>query len=154
MNPQDEQKLERVVTQALRDLPPRRAPGSLATRVQAEIARRAALPWWRKSFVHWPLAARAVFVVASAALVQLLFTAAGWISAGTASTQLKTAFASELEWLRLTRALVDSATQSAEAVLGAISPLWLYGGLATVVALYVALFGLGAAAYRTLYANR
>jgi hypothetical protein len=37
--------------------------------------------------------------------------------------------------------------------LGSIPPLWLYGGAATIVALYLALFGLGAATYRTLTAS-
>jgi hypothetical protein len=32
-----------------------------------------------------------------------------------------------------------------------IPPLWLYGSLAIGIFLYVTLFGLGAAAYRTLY---
>ena len=34
----------------------------------AELARRAALPWWRKSFAHWPMAARAAFVVLGAGI--------------------------------------------------------------------------------------
>jgi len=35
----------------------------------------------------------------------------------------------------------------------AIPPLWLSGGLAVSAALYSVLFGLGIAAYRTLYLN-
>jgi hypothetical protein len=48
----------------------------------------------------------------------------------------------------------ETIVHSATAVVGSISPLWLYGGAALVVGMYVALFGLGAAAYRTLYASR
>ncbi len=154
MNPQDQQKLEHLVTSALRDLPSRRAPRDLESRVLAEISRRAALPWWRKSFAHWPLAARGLFISFSTAIIFLLVSASGWISAGSATNQLRTAFATELHWLRVARALFESGSRSAEAILGSISPLWLYGAAATVVALYIALFGLGAAAYRTLYANR
>jgi hypothetical protein len=36
-------------------------------------------------------------------------------------------------------------------LLRVIPPLWLYGGLSLGILLYVVLFGLGAAAYRTLY---
>ena len=39
------------------------------------------------------------------------------------------------------------------ASIASIPPLWLYGGLAFVAALYATFFGLGAAAYRTLYRN-
>jgi hypothetical protein len=36
-------------------------------------------------------------------------------------------------------------------LVGAIPTTWLYGGIAAGAMLYVILFGLGAAAYRTLY---
>jgi hypothetical protein len=35
-----------------------------------------------------------------------------------------------------------------------IPSLWLYGGLAFVVTMYAAFFGLGAAAYRSFFAQR
>ncbi len=38
-------------------------------------------------------------------------------------------------------------------IVRAVPPEWLYAGLAVSAALYAALFGLGAAAYRTLYLN-
>ncbi len=154
MNPQDEKNLERLIDQAVRDLPPRRAPSSLESRVQAEIARRAALPWWRKSFVHWPVAARGAFVVVSAVMAKAALMALVWVRSGVDAAQVKAAFAPELHALQVGRHLLDSAGEFGRVVLGSIPPLWLYGGAAAIVALYVALFGLGAAAYRTLYATR
>ena len=50
----------------LRNLPDRKAPAGLEARVLAEISRRAALPWWRKSFAHWPVAVRLGFLILSA----------------------------------------------------------------------------------------
>ena len=154
MKPHEQEKLERLVSNALRDLPSRRAPSSLEMRVQAEIARRAALPWWRKSFAYWPAAARATFVAASVGAVALVFVAFSHVTSTVNTTAVQNTFATDLHWIQVARSLLDTIIQSAAAVIGSISPIWLYGGAATIAALYVALFGLGAAAYRTLYASR
>ena len=63
--------LERLLDRALHELPSRRAPPTLESRVIRELDRRAALPWWRRSFAHWPLLARAGFLVIGAALIRL-----------------------------------------------------------------------------------
>lgn len=154
MNPQDEKNLERLINDVVRDLPHRHAPSSLESRVQAEIARRAALPWWHKSFAHWPIAVRGAFVVGSAAVAKLVLMALVWARNGIDTAQFKAAYAPELRGLDVARRLVDSASDFVHVVVGSIPPIWLYGGLAAFAALYVALFGLGAAAYRTLYASR
>lgn len=154
MNPQEQQKLERLVNNALRDLPARRAPSSLELRVKAEISRRAALPWWRKSFAYWPAPARGAFVTVSIAVVALAFFGLSKLSGSGALQPVQSRIATDLHWVQVARALLDTATHAAEAIIGSISPLWLYGGAAVVVCLYLALFGLGAAAYRTLYSAR
>ena len=51
MNPDE---LERFIHQTLRALPDRKAPGTLEARVLAEVERRAAIPWWHKSWSYWP----------------------------------------------------------------------------------------------------
>ena len=66
-----QEQLERLVDELLRDQPLRHAPNTLEAHVFAEIARRAALPWWRKSFTHWPLLARVAFLIASYGFVRL-----------------------------------------------------------------------------------
>ncbi len=73
------EKLEQTLSRALRDLPLRRAPASLEMRVANELARRAALPWWRASFANWPAAARIAFVLLCAGLVAV--TILGGVSA-------------------------------------------------------------------------
>jgi len=67
MYDQDPNSQEARIGRLLRQLPDRRAPAGLEARVLAEIARRAALPWWRTSFTHWPAAARVSFYGLSAA---------------------------------------------------------------------------------------
>ncbi|MBI4625109.1 MAG: hypothetical protein HY736_18055 [Verrucomicrobia bacterium] len=153
-SPENHDKLERLIHQTLRELPSRRAPRSLESRVLAELERRAALPWWRKSFAHWPVAARVAFVILGAGVAKILLFAAVSVQAGFDPAVLTTAFARQFAWMETGLNLARSLGDFAGIVLGSIPSLWLYGGLAFVGAMYAALFGLGAAAYRTLYVNR
>ena len=152
--PPDHEKLERLIHRTLRALPARRAPGSLEPRMRAELARRAALPWWRQGFAHWPLAARAAFVVLSAGIVKLVLVAVTWATGGFEALPWRATLARPLAWIEGSLTVLQSIGNFADTILGSIPPLWLYGGIAGVVALYVALFGLGTMAYRTLQADR
>ena len=156
MNPSPEhhEKLERLIHRTLCELPPRRAPRSLESRVLAELERRAALPWWRKSFAHWPIAARTTFIVLGAGVAVSLVFATIAAQAGFDPATLTALFAREFVWMEAGLTLAHSLRDFASIVFRSIPPLWLYGGLAFVGSMYVALFGLGAAAYRTLYVNR
>ena len=132
---------ERLLDRALHELPPRRAPLTLETRVYSEIARRAALPWWRLSFVHWPLLARAAFLVICGGLIRVAF-----LGGASAIAALRS-----LSWAREVGEIMVSAGNLA-ALLARISPpAWVYAGIAVCAVLYAVLFGLGAAVYRTLY---
>jgi hypothetical protein len=154
MNPHDAQKLERLVHQTLRDLPRRRAPGTLEQRVMAELARRAALPWWRQGFAHWPMPARAAFILFAGGIAKVAIMAVVWVMAGFNAAQFQEAFATQIAWIDAAATVGHALGEFVSATLRGIPPLWLYGGLALVGFLYAALFGLGAAAYRTLYASR
>lgn len=153
-SPHTPDPLERTIHRALRELPTRRAPRTLEERVLAEIARRAALPWWRKSFAHWPLVARAVFAVVLIGVVKFVLMGAVWVTAGFDAEQFREAFATPFAWMEAGFSVVNAISGFFEIVLRSIPPLCLYGGLAVLASLYAALFGLGAAAYRTLYAHR
>lgn len=146
--------LETFVHRSLRDLPARRAPRTLEQRVLAELARRAALPWWRKSFVHWPLPARAAFVLVSAACVKLVLMAAVWAMAGFDTSGFRDAMAQPLAWWQGGRAVFDALAGFVEIMFRKIPALWLYGGLAFFASMYAALFGLGAAAVKALQVQR
>ena len=146
--------LEKFIHQTLRSLPARRAPFSLESRVQAAIAARAALPWWKQSFAQWPVAARVAFFIGSAGIAKLAIMAVVWGMAGFDGAQLANAFSTQFAWIQTVTVVFAGIGNFFGTVYRSIPPLWLYGGLTIVASLYVALFGLGAAAYRMLYANR
>jgi hypothetical protein len=140
--------LERFVQTALRDLPPRRAPATLEMRVLAEIERRAARGSTQNTYADWPAWMRVLFVIASITVGSLLVRTGSWF------------FGASGAWSGIT-AEITPAAASFKAVAGAfnfigqsIPSLWIYGAVAAIALLYVTLFGIGAAAYRTLYASR
>jgi hypothetical protein len=141
--------LERRVDRALRSLPLRRAPVTLESRVFAELERRAALPWWRRSFAHWPLPARAAFLVICVALIGLAFVGAAAAMDGLRS--LNDSGALSLAWAREAGVLIALAGNLLTSLWRAVPPAWAFLGLGVCAALYAVLFGLGAAVYRTLY---
>lgn len=136
---EDDDALEHLLNRTLSELPLRRAPQTLESRVMGELERRAALSWWRRSFAHWPLAARAAFLVICGA-------------AAVASVRsLHESGALSLSWARQTETFVSSAANLAALLARSVPPAWAYEGIAVGAVLYAALFGLGAAVYRTLY---
>jgi hypothetical protein len=152
-SPENEQRLERAIHRTLRELPARRAPRSLESRVLAELARLEALPWWRKSFVHWPLPARLAFLLVSAGLIALVALAGIGGGAGLDVLPLRSLFPREFVWFESVAVVYHAIRNFGEIVVRNIPPLWLYGGLAFIAAMYAACFGLGAAAFKALHAQ-
>jgi hypothetical protein len=109
--------------------------------VCGELTRRAARPWWRRSFAQWPLPARAAFLVLCAVLIGLTFKGGAAAVAGVHSLPLA----------REMGVLVVSLANLTAAIAHISPPAWLYEGLAVCGVLYAVLFGLGAALYRMLY---
>jgi len=140
--------LERLVHRSLREIPDRSAPRTLEARVFAELQRRAALPWWRQSYAHWPAFARGVFFVASAgfaaALVAVLFN----VLSGAGAAATGAAISQRLGSLDLVQSLWALAWQTGATILRSIPPLWLYGSLALLALCYATVVGVGATAYR------
>jgi hypothetical protein len=141
--------LERLMEGAMKDLPLRRAPSTLEARVLGELARRAALPWWRRSFGHWPMPARAVFVVICAGLIRLAFLEGAVAVAGVHS--LHESGVLPLPWVRDVGVLAAAAGNLAALLARTAPPSWVYEGIAVCAVLYAVLFGLSAAVYRTLF---
>jgi len=75
----------------------------------------------------------------------------GGVSAYLGDRSLNEASAVVLGWLHPLLAVMSSAGGLASLLVRVIPPVWLYGTLGLGILLYVTLFGLGAAAYRTLY---
>lgn len=146
-NEQREQQLERLIDKALRDQPLRRAPDSLEAKVMTEIARRQAAPWWRGSFAGWPVLARLLFLIASAGFAKLFLNATTLVVAPLDPATRGTALFADVAWMHSLFAAIGAAAR-------AVPSLWIYGALAVIAILYLTLFGVSAAAYRTLYAAR
>ena len=108
MSPYDERNLERLVHQALGDLPRRPAPITLEARVQAEVARRAARPWWRKGFAHWPGPARAGFAVLALGAVPAFMLAATRLMARVDVAHLETTLAPEMRFFHAATSLAQT----------------------------------------------
>ena len=108
----------------------------------AELARRAALPWWRRGFAQWPIAARVGFVVICVLLVAGLSLTSG------AAQQ---AGAQNLAWAPSLVGLLATIGSAATLVMSLVPPIWIYLALGVGALLYLLLFGLGAFAYRTLF---
>lgn len=144
-------QVEQLVHRELRALPPRRAPRTLESRVFAAIEARNSIPWWHKSWSYWPVAIRAVFAAVATIFAGSMVAACFALFSG---ADVAAATSAAGERLSVFVKLYHVATwvfDFASYLLSSIPPLWLYGGLAFAATLYVALFGLGAAAYRTLY---
>jgi len=139
-------ELEKLIERVARSQPPRRAPASLEARVFAQIA---AQPWWRRGFMHWPLAARAAFLVASAGFIKLAL--AGFI---TVLDFVRASDVTRVDALHRTGEAVSTTVSLGEMVFHAIPAEWLYAGAAVGFTLYAVLFGLGTFVYRTLYVQR
>jgi hypothetical protein len=137
--------LERFIDQTLRELPQRQAPSTLESRVLAELARRAALPWWHRQFLDWPLAARVAFLLACFGSVTVT-----WIFASTDFFRLSTF---PPTWIRSLSHVTSSMIDLSVSLIGRIPPGLLYSVLAFCVLLYGALLGLGAVGYHILYVD-
>jgi hypothetical protein len=153
MNPQDERHdaLERLVTRTLRDQPAMRAPATLEARVAHDIARRAARPWWQRGFMRWPLVARAAFVLVSLAAGVKTVDATAWLLGSLRGAPLHMAGARPVMQIEAAGKVVETLAAAGTWILDGIPSPWLYSTVLAGVALYAMFFGLGAAAYRTLY---
>ena len=150
MNPHDSERLEAATRALLRGIPDRRAPSGLEGRVMAELARRAALPWWRKSYAHWPSVARLGFVAVSALACIAAVSALVALSASQGGHQVEGSLSSSFARLLLIRDVLTSADGTVRHLIAAVPPLWLYGTAACIAAFYGALAAIGAATYRAV----
>jgi anti-sigma factor RsiW len=143
----EEDRLERLVGDTMRDLPARPAPRTLESRVLGELQRRASRPWWSRSFGHWPMLARVGLMTACGALIGITLLGGPW-TVGMNSLQDTGAMGS---WVRQAAAITGTVGNLVASLVDAVPTAWLLLGLTAASLLYVFLFGLGAAAYRLLY---
>lgn len=153
MNPPPD-KLEKAIHEALRGLPPRKAPLTLEARVLAEIARRDSLPWWHRSWAYWPTPIRWIFLVLSAALCGVLIGACAGFFQGNAPQLFAHFFAQPLARLSALSAALHATLNVGRDLIALIPPVWLYAAFAAMGLLYLSVFLVGATAYRTLWQSR
>ena len=145
-NPSDE-KLERLVSQVLRDQPPRRAPASLEARVLGELAARARLPWWRRGVASWPAGVRIPVIVGCAVCVPLVWILSLWLAGHLVSLATHPSVAGPIATLWATGHAFASLDTVTAHIVRSIPREWLVGGMVATATLYAALFALVAAGY-------
>jgi hypothetical protein len=141
-------KAERILNELIRGLPLRRAPAALEFRVCRELERRAAQPWWFRGFSQWPAGARVSFVAICSGIIGLSVGDGAWTML---ARTLSNVAAAPLSWTHSAVAVLRPVYEVAALLMRVIPATWIYGGLTAGVALYMALFGLSAAAYRAFY---
>jgi hypothetical protein len=154
MNPQDQDKLEASVHRLLRTLPERKAPSGLEARVMAELARRASLPWWKKSFVHWPSGVRAGFFIVAGLAAALVVAGVFVLRQSPGAHEVTAGISTSYAWFTVARDLVAAAGLRVKALVATVPPVLLYGGAAILALCYAAAAAAGAATYRALVVGR
>ena len=144
---QTDEKLERLVSQVLRDQPLRRAPASLEARVLGELAARARLPWWRRGIASWPAAVRIPVIAACAVCVPLVWILSLWLAGRLVAVATQPGIAGPLATLLDAARTVASLGTTASRIAQSIPREWLLGGLIATATLYAALFALAAVGY-------
>ena len=148
--PRGERELEQYIGALLRAQPPRQASAGLEARVLQQLALDAARPWWLQGFSRWPWLARILFLLVSAGLVLLTYLTTDRLGALSRVLQ-QTAPANAVRAGAQAFTNFGHALQTlGEMITRNIPTAWLYGGAGAGLVLYAALFGLGAAAFRTL----
>src|SRR4051812_44679146 len=153
-SPEKRDPLEPVIHRTLRAQPLRRAPQTLESRVLAELARRAALPWWHKSYAHWPSAVRGWFFVLSALLVAVFVAGAFLLTRETDPAALADGIVGRFTWLALAQEVVTTVLDTALVLWRAIPSVWLYSLAAMIGIGSATLVGIGGATYRAFFAPR
>ena len=147
---QSDEKLERLVSQVLRDQPPRQAPASLEARVFGEIAARALLPWWRRGVTSWPAAVRVPVIAGCAVCVPLVWVLSLWLAARLIPVT-RSQLAGPLAMLQGTGHTLASLGAVATHIIQSIPRDWLLGGMIATATLYAVIFALIAIGYSLLY---
>lgn len=147
MSAPESPRLAQALDRLAREQPARRAPATLSPRVMAVIARRAARPWWRQDFQRWPSLARLLFVVCAGLPVVFASILAARFDGQLASLSQRVESLPQFTALQAIGTAAGLVTQ-------VFSNEWFYGGALAITLLYAAMFALGAAGYRALYARR
>lgn len=153
MNQMTPEELENFIHQQLRGLPPRTAPRTLEARVLAAVEQRAMIPWYHQSLSYWPAPFRIAFLVLATGVTGLVVSGFYFGYSGVDKTFFSAEATEHLGFVtKLYHVGVWIAGLGAQ-VFASIPTVWVYGTATAIALCYAVFFGLGAAAYRTLYRN-
>jgi len=93
--------------------------------------------------MHWPLLARAAFMLASIVVVKLTWLAANWTETTVDPESWFAQAFSKFAWIKVVAYGVFAGVRS-------IPEYWLWGGFTIIAAVYATFFAISAVAYRTL----
>ena len=148
MEHETDKQWEELLDRKLRDLPEREAPATLIPRVLAAIEARARLPWWRRSWWHWPPLARILALV----LLGVVVGGMAYLLAGVEHSLVVAAVEQQaVDWLaRLTPFWNACVTlgNAAALVLRQCGNLLLFGAVFLCVGMYLSCLALGTVCYR------
>ena len=147
---QTDEKLERLVSQVLRDQPLRRAPASLEARVLGELAAQARLPWWRRGIATWPASVRIPVIAVCAVSVPAVWILSVWLAARLASVT-RSRMAGPLATITDAGHTVSWLSALTTHIIESIPREWLVGGFIATATLYATLFALVAVGYSLLF---
>ncbi len=145
------EQVEQFVHRELTALPLRQAPATLESRVLAAIEQRQSIPWWHKSWSYWPTSVKTAFAACSTGLIAAVVVGLTLLGRAPQANALAHQVGEKVQGVSSLLSLGTWAVEFTGRMLGSIPPLWLYGGVAVIAALYATFFGLGAFAYRTIY---
>lgn len=146
-------QLEKLINHRLRNLPLQRAPVGLQARVWAGLQQRA-LPWWRKSFSYWPLAARVTLILLCLVVAEFTIRLVRGMHELPRGAQLTELLGESFDWVERIADWMQALQSFTGLLLRHTPQAWQFGGLVVVGSFYAIFLLFGAATYRTLVAHR
>ncbi|MDB6037926.1 MAG: hypothetical protein JWM99_1767 [Verrucomicrobiales bacterium] len=153
-DPEYQDRLERLIDQELKRMPPLQVPESLLQRVKSAIEEDKSKHWWQKPWTAWPRSIQAFFMASLLALAGSLVYALSLAPTDASAQWISTKFAGPY-------AAVDSAFSVALTLLNAVLLVlqtavssWLMVAIVSVTILYAASVALGVAWFRNALTRR
>jgi hypothetical protein len=148
-----EQQLEERLDRELKELPELQAPPALAARILSAVSRRAARPWYRRSWQAWPVSLRAASLPILLAMFGGLCWSVSALAHTVASAPATQKIAGELAGLRLIWRTLSVLSDAAILSFRHLGPGFLAAVFIALVLAYVACLALGTLSLRLAMAR-
>ncbi len=145
-----EPQLESLIGRELKSLPALDAPGTLAPRVMAALAARAALPWYHRAWQTWPRTGQIFSLAALAAVFAGVAVAGGHLFPAGTARPTGGLFAT----VSLAASLLATVGEALLLTVKHLHPAWVAAGLLVLSAGWLSCLGLGTAIFRLAVPRR